>query len=131
MIESEDPAGRINDSKLSLLPWKFDPLKKLFTIRFSVICGVVIRTIRLMVLELLIRKPWFWGILLTNCDDLRALRLIILCLKFFGDIDLWFCVFFFLYKYQLIENRNFLYKYRNINKECYTDYCRFCRIFFL
>ncbi|RIA95179.1 hypothetical protein C1645_817025 [Glomus cerebriforme] len=50
----ENPAGKIEGSKLSSL--KLVPLKKSFSKELFVICGVVIRTIRLIVLELLIKR---------------------------------------------------------------------------
>ncbi|RIA95190.1 hypothetical protein C1645_817036 [Glomus cerebriforme] len=58
--DPENPAGKIEDSKLSS-SLKLVPLKKSFSKELFVICGVVIRTIRLIVLELLIkriRKTW-------------------------------------------------------------------------
>ncbi|RIA80481.1 hypothetical protein C1645_838609 [Glomus cerebriforme] len=50
--DPENPAGKIEDSKLSS-SLKLIPLKKLFSKKLFVICGVVIRAIRLIVLELL------------------------------------------------------------------------------
>ncbi|RIA95177.1 hypothetical protein C1645_817022 [Glomus cerebriforme] len=53
--DPDNPAGKIEDSKLSSL-LKLVPLKKSFSKELFVICGVVIRTIRLIVLELLIKR---------------------------------------------------------------------------